>query len=45
MSWKDGRLVSAEFRAAKGGRALLRYGTKTRELALEAGETFTWNGR
>jgi alpha-L-fucosidase 2 len=45
IAWEDGRLVSAEFRAAKGGRARLRYGRQTRELILAAGETFTWNGR
>jgi alpha-L-fucosidase 2 len=45
ITWKDGRLVSAAFRADNGGRGRLRYGTRTRELALQPGEAFTWDGR
>ncbi|MEO8359263.1 MAG: glycoside hydrolase family 95-like protein, partial [Vicinamibacteria bacterium] len=44
MSWKDGRLTSAVLSSAKGGRALLRYRQRTRELILAAGGSFTWNG-
>ena len=29
----------------RGGRALLRYGATTRELVLQPGESFTWDGR
>ena len=45
ITWAAGRLVSAELRAPRGGRTVLRYGTQTREVVLEAGGTFTWDGR
>jgi alpha-L-fucosidase 2 len=45
MAWGDGRLTSARIRAATGGRALLRYGGATRDLALKAGEVFVWDGQ
>jgi alpha-L-fucosidase 2 len=45
MTWRGGRLVSAEVVAPRGGQARLRYGTRTRDLRLKAGETFTWNGQ
>jgi hypothetical protein len=45
MAWKDGRLMSAEVRTDKGGRARVRYGTRTRELVLRPGDVFTWDGK
>jgi alpha-L-fucosidase 2 len=44
ISWKDGRLASAVLSSAKGGRALLRYGDRARDLVLAAGASFTWDG-
>jgi len=44
MAWKDGRLTSAVLHSARGGRTRLRYGTRTRELTLPAGGSFTWDG-
>jgi alpha-L-fucosidase 2 len=44
VSWKEGRLTSAVLSSAKGGRALLRYGQRTRELILPAGGSFRWDG-
>ncbi|MFP4283902.1 MAG: glycoside hydrolase family 95-like protein, partial [Opitutales bacterium] len=45
LTWADGALVSAVLRAPRGGQAVLRYGDVTRDLTLEPGREFTWDGR
>ncbi|MFP4540568.1 MAG: glycoside hydrolase family 95-like protein, partial [Opitutales bacterium] len=45
LTWADGALVSAVLRAPRGGQAVLRYGDVTRDLTLEPGSEFTWDGR
>ena len=45
VMWKDGELTQALIRSANGGKAVLRYGEKTREVQLAKGECFSWNGR
>ncbi len=45
LAWHDGRLTTATIRSPSGGSTRLRYGNATREIALGAGETITWDGR
>ena len=45
IAWNDGRLRSAELKAPRGGRAVLRHGAVTRAVDLEPGQVFTWDGR
>jgi alpha-L-fucosidase 2 len=45
LTWKDGRLVEATLRSARGGRTLLRYGAATRIVAVPAGQSVSWDGR
>jgi alpha-L-fucosidase 2 len=45
LAWREGRLIAATLRAPAGGITRLRYGETTRDVVLEAGGTFTWDGR
>jgi alpha-L-fucosidase 2 len=45
LAWQEGKLASAVLRAVTGKRCVLRYGDTTRELKLETGQTFRWDGR
>jgi alpha-L-fucosidase 2 len=45
LAWQDGKLTTATVRSLAGNPVRLRYGDATRDLALAAGETFTWDGR
>ena len=45
LAWHQGRLTAATIRAAAGGRTRLVYGNVTRDVALKAGESLTWDGR
>ena len=45
LAWQEGKLASAVLRAVTGKRCVLRYGDATRELKLETGQTFRWDGR
>ena len=45
LAWRDGALVSATIRSAKGGTTRLRLGELPRDLTLPAGGSFTWAGR
>ena len=42
VAWKDGALESATLRAQIGQTIRLRYGGRTREVALAAGEIYRW---
>jgi alpha-L-fucosidase 2 len=42
--WAGGELKSASVRSLRGGNASLRYGDSIREIALEAGEAYVWEG-
>ncbi len=43
--WKDGKLVEANLISLNGGTATLRYGDATREVKLEKGGKFRWDGK
>ena len=45
VTWKDGKLVEANIVSINGGSATLRYGTITREVKLEKGGKFRWDGK
>jgi alpha-L-fucosidase 2 len=45
LAWNDGKLTAATVRSLAGNPVRLRYGDATRDLALEAGATFTWDGK
>ncbi len=45
VAWKDGKLTEAVIRSINGRKAALRCGTKTKEIQLQPGETYRWNGR
>ena len=45
IAWRDGKLVSATVRSLLGRPIRLRYAGSVHELALHAGESFTWDGR
>jgi alpha-L-fucosidase 2 len=45
MQWKDGRLVSATVRSSNGNSCRLRYGSVTRDVAIKAGKSFSWDGK
>ena len=44
VDWADGELTSASVHSLYGGTARLRYGDTIREIALEAGEVYIWEG-
>ncbi|HAK94059.1 MAG TPA: hypothetical protein DCM87_03385 [Planctomycetes bacterium] len=45
IAWKDGKLVEAEVRSDAGAPCRLRYGERTREVAIPRGGSFAWDGR
>ena len=45
IAWHDGKLTEAAIRSLNGGSAKLRYGSVTREIKLNKGETYHWNGQ
>ena len=45
LAWKDGRLVSATVHSLLGNPCRLRYGAATRNVNIEKGGTFQWDGR
>jgi alpha-L-fucosidase 2 len=45
MTWRSGKLVEAAIRSLNGGSTRLRYGPATREVKLQKGETYRWNGQ
>jgi alpha-L-fucosidase 2 len=45
FSWKDGALTEATIRSLTGNVAHLRNGTATKEVKLNAGESFKWDGK
>ena len=45
ISWRAGKLVEAALHSLNGGSAKLRYGSVTREVKLDKGETYHWNGQ
>lgn len=45
ISWQDGKLVSAKVRSLEGDTIKLRYGKNERELKLEKGGTYVWDGK
>jgi len=44
LAWKAGKLASATFRGITGGKALVRYGDRTVNLALARGESCSLDG-
>lgn len=40
MEWKDGKLISTNIKSLKGGKCLLRYEGKVKELSTEAGKSY-----
>jgi alpha-L-fucosidase 2 len=45
VTWKDGRLVEADLISLNGGPATLRYAGATREVKLQKGGMFRWDGK
>jgi alpha-L-fucosidase 2 len=45
IAWRDGKLTDATIRSLNGGSAKLRQGSTTREVKLNKGETYRWNGQ
>jgi alpha-L-fucosidase 2 len=45
ISWHNGKLTEAVVRSINGGSTALRYGSATREVKLDKGETQRWDGR
>jgi alpha-L-fucosidase 2 len=45
ITWHNGKLVEAAIRSLNGGSTRLRYGPATREVRLQKGETYRWNGQ
>jgi alpha-L-fucosidase 2 len=45
IAWKDGVLSEATVRSFAGLPARLRYGTRTRDIALGKGERVSWDGK
>jgi alpha-L-fucosidase 2 len=44
-NWKDGKLVSATVRSLLGNPCRLRYGDVTRDVKIQKGGTFQWDGQ
>lgn len=40
MEWKAGKLISTNIKSLKGGKCLLRYEGKVKELSTEAGKSY-----
>jgi len=45
IKWQDGKLVSATIHSFSGNPCRLRYGSVVREVNIEKGQTFRWNGQ
>ena len=45
LAWQEGKLTSTVIRSLAGKPCVLRYGDATRELKLETGRAFRWDGR
>jgi alpha-L-fucosidase 2 len=45
IAWQEGQLTAATVRSLAGHPGRLRYGQRTRDLALKPGETLVWDGR
>jgi alpha-L-fucosidase 2 len=45
ITWKDGKLVEANFISMNGGLAYLRYGAVMRGVNLAKGGKFRWDGK
>ncbi len=45
IQWRDGKLVRATIRSMTGGSARLRYGPVMRDVKLDRGGIYTWNGQ
>lgn len=45
ITWRNGKLVEAAIRSLNGGSTQLRYGSVTRSVKLDKGETYRWNGQ
>jgi alpha-L-fucosidase 2 len=44
LRWRDGKLERATLRAPHGAHGRLRYGSVVRDISLDAGEHFEWDG-
>lgn len=45
VAWKEGKLTKAVIRSINGRTAKLRYGSVVKEITLEPGKSYTWNGK
>jgi alpha-L-fucosidase 2 len=45
FAWQDGKLTWADIHSLTGETAHLRYGAVTKEVKINAGETFRWDGK
>jgi alpha-L-fucosidase 2 len=45
LTWKSGSLVRVVLRSKRGGRCLMRYGSKTSQLAMRPGASIALDGR
>jgi len=45
VTWKDGKLAETNIVSMNGGSVTLRHGAVTREVRLEKGKTFRWDGK
>ena len=45
VAWEDGKLKNAVIRSINGRTAKLRYGSVVKEITLEPGKSYTWNGK
>ena len=45
ITWKDGKLVTAEIKSLNGNPCRLRYGGTTKFVRINQGKTFQWDGQ
>ncbi|MBN2684650.1 MAG: glycoside hydrolase family 95 protein [Pontiellaceae bacterium] len=45
VAWKEGKLTKAVIRSINGRAAKLRYGSVVKDITLEPGKSYTWNGK
>jgi alpha-L-fucosidase 2 len=45
LFWKEGALSQALIHSDRGGVCRIRHGDVTRDLELDAGKTFVWDGK